>query len=98
MAGHGLQDIDCIVGHGLQDMDCRIQIAGHIYGQWTWIAGHGYGHGSQDMDRRTGIAGHGHGYELQDIDMDMDCRTWTRTWVQNSKGKEFKSSLSCVIN
>ena len=64
-------------------MDCRIQIAGHRYG-----------HGSQDMDTdmdlRTGIAGHVHGHELQDMDTNMDCRTWTRTWVRNSKGKEFK--------
>ena len=34
----------------------------------TWIAGHRYGQGSQDMDtdmdRRTGIAGHGHGHKL----------------------------------
>ena len=64
----------------------------------TGIAGHGHGYELQDIDMDMWIAGHGHGYELQDIDMDMDCRTWTRTWVQNSKGKEFKSSLSCVIN
>ena len=54
-----------MAGHGLQDTDCRTQIR-------IWIAGQGNGHGSEDMDRRTGIAGHGHGYELQDIDTNMD--------------------------
>ena len=67
-------------------MDCRTQIAGHRYG-----------HGSQDMDtdmdRRTGITGHGHGHELQDMDMDMGTE-FKRYGIQKSP----VHSLSCVIN
>ena len=46
----------------------------------TWIAGHGL----QDMYCRIQIAGHRYGHGSQDMDTDMDRRTWITRLVSRT--------------